>query len=408
MESYNDKTAVLTIFSKNYLHFVRTLFFSVRQYHPEWVRFGLLVDKLYKEFNPTDEPFNLIEVSQLDLPHPRKFLFRYTQLEANTAVKPYAINHLFDMGFKRVIYLDPDIFLYHRMDEVDHLLNKGSLMVLTPHLLAPVNDNFLPNETSVLQTGTFNLGFIALGRHPDLYPFLAWWKDRLEYDCIVDLPGGLFIDQKWLNLAPGLFDDVHILRHPGYNAAYWNLKQRSISIIRDNWVVNGRPLVFFHFSGLNPAKPSELSRHQNRFSMSDIGVVQVLVLRYIHELHLNGFEQFKDIPYFFNYFSDGTPIRDIIRWTYRSSQENQKTAGEDPFSSPWDWLNRPGQGQYRKKPLVTNLMAELWKRRADLQRAFPDPWDRDRNNFCRWFIASAEREMALPSVFIDPVRNSLL
>jgi hypothetical protein len=101
---------------------------------------------------------------------------------------------------------------------------------------------------------TYNLGFLAVSRHPSLATFLTWWKDKLEFRCVVDIERGLFVDQKWMDLAPGLFDDVAILRHAGYNVAYWNLRQRAM-VVEDGGqiAVNGQPLRFFHFSGVDPA-----------------------------------------------------------------------------------------------------------------------------------------------------------
>ena len=37
-------------------------------------------------------------------------------------------------------------------------------------------------------------------------------------------------DQRWLDLVPALFDDVHIVRDPGCNVAYWNLPERYVTL----------------------------------------------------------------------------------------------------------------------------------------------------------------------------------
>jgi hypothetical protein len=108
------RTAVCTICSKNYLHYARTLMGSLRAAHPEWAPYVLLVDELRGEVDPAGEPFTVVEVSALPLPSPAQFLFRYTILEVNTAVKPWLLEWLFDQeeGFDRVVYLDPDILVY--------------------------------------------------------------------------------------------------------------------------------------------------------------------------------------------------------------------------------------------------------------------------------------------------------
>ena len=101
-----------------------------------------------------------------------------------------------------------------------------------------------------------------------------------------------------MDLAPGMFRDVHLLTHEGYNVAYWNLPHRSVSRNGDRGcTVNGVPLVFFHFSGVDPREPESLSRHQNRYRLSDVGAVAPLVREYCQRLVDNGLNSRDDWPY---------------------------------------------------------------------------------------------------------------
>ena len=78
---------------------------------------------------------------------------------------------------------------------------------------------------------------------------------------------GYFVDQRWMDLAPGLIPSLFVLRDPGYNVAYWNLSSRDVRRTGDGYTVNGRPLRFFHFSGYDPAQPQLLSKHQDRIEL---------------------------------------------------------------------------------------------------------------------------------------------
>ena len=206
------RVAVFTIVSKNYLHFARTLMDSLRTVHPGWTRFVLLVDEVRGDFDPKQEKFTLVEVSDLPLPDKQKFLFRYSILELNTAVKAWMIEYLFfQKSFERVVYLDPDIFVYRRMTEVEEPLDAGALMVLTPHLTGQLPDDKKPGESEIVKSGAYNLGFIALAAHPKLSSFLSWWKSKLELNCVVDIPAGLFVDQKWIDLLGLGIDRVPVL-----------------------------------------------------------------------------------------------------------------------------------------------------------------------------------------------------
>lgn len=174
------------------------------------------------------------------------FFFQYSVLELNTAVKPWAMQYLLERGYEKVIYIDPDILLYGPLREVLGLLDSGASIVLTPHLLAPIDDGARPTELDIRRAGTYNLGFCAVKKSPIALNMLSWWQTKLERDCVVDFERGVFVDQSWMDLVPGMFDGVEILRHPGYNVAYWNLAERLVQGDETDAVtVNGAPLVFF-------------------------------------------------------------------------------------------------------------------------------------------------------------------
>ena len=62
---------------------------------------------------------------------------------------------------------------------------------------------------------------------PAAHAFLRWWRERLRDHCRLDTAHGMFYDQRWLDLVPGLFGDVGVLRDPAYDTAWWNVAQRS-------------------------------------------------------------------------------------------------------------------------------------------------------------------------------------
>src|SRR5262249_18866696 len=89
--------------------------------------------------------------------------------------------------------------------------------------------------------------------------FLSWWAERLETQCVFDPPKGLYRDQGWLALVPCYFE-YHILRDPGCNVAYWNVRERNVTWTGKRYKVDGGPLRSFHFSGFDPAAPGQVSR----------------------------------------------------------------------------------------------------------------------------------------------------
>lgn len=404
--SLASRRIVCTIVSRNYIHFARTLMDSVRAVHPDWEQYVLIVDEMGDGADLSNEKFEVVNVRGIGIPDFQKFFFRYSILEANTAVKPWFLDWLFrEKNADRVTYFDPDIFVYRPLFELERELDKGNFMVLTPHLTGDLRDGKKPNEFEIMQAGCYNLGFLALAKHQNLHPFLKWWQIRLEYDCIVDFARGLFVDQKWIDLVPGLFDAVSVLRHPGYNIAYWNLLHRKVTKSGDKYFVNDLDLAFFHFSGLNPGAPKDLSKHQDRFQIDNLGVTRELIEGYCKAVCGNGLEQNRNKPYSFGKFADGAQLPLVIRKYYRQNAQAQEYAGNDPFSSDHAYLNAPW-GE-KKQPIVTVLMRYLWENQPELKERYPDLEGGDRKAFVIRFPEFA-KDFGIPGRFVPKVRNRFL
>jgi glycosyltransferase involved in cell wall biosynthesis len=325
------RTAAFTIIAPNRRHYARLLMASIAEHEPAWDRVALMVGATEP---PALEPgFTIETLEALPLPRPRAFTFRYTIRELCPAVKPWMFAHLFALGYDRVVYFDPDIALFSSLAEL-RTVELDTLMLLTPHVTVPIDGDDPTGERPFLQSGAYNLGFLAVWRHPAQQDFLRWWQSRLETRCVAEVERGLFVDQKWLDLAPGLFPGVAVLRHDGWNVAYWNLRQRTVRNGGGRLTVNGAPLRFFHFSGVEPTLPGLVSKHDARLSLDEIGAARPLVERYREALREQGQAEFERAPYAYARFVDGSPIPDAARLAYRRSAELQEACGDDPFAHP--------------------------------------------------------------------------
>jgi glycosyltransferase involved in cell wall biosynthesis len=363
------RTAAFSIISPNYQHSARVLMASVKRNHPDWDRFVLISGKTSVPAG-AHEPFTTVPLAALPLPSPRQFCFRYTILELNTAVKPWMFENLFERGYDRVVYFDPDIVIYSPLAELD-TAPPQTFLTLTPHLTGSISGDEHPSERTILQAGTYNLGFLAVSRRPSLAGFLRWWQEKLEFQCVVDTARGLFVDQKWMDLAPGLFPDVAILRHEGYNVAYWNLGQRTVVGNGANATVNGQPLRFFHFSGFDPAVPAMVSKHDPGQTLSSAGDAGKLIEDYAVALRSAGHETFRHAPYSYGVFSDGTRVADAARVAYRHSIELQTACGPDPFEHPELFRGFRDRSQSTLAAKAGLLSYRILSRARPLVRLFP-------------------------------------
>lgn len=391
---------VFTIASKNYLAYVNVLMASLAKVNPEYKLFLCLADRIDGHFNSADEPYTVVEVEQLEIPHFSDFILRYDIMEFNTAVKPFMFRWLFDhTELDTVIYLDPDIQAFSKFGRLEVMLNQGASIVLTPHITAPSEDGKNPNDYHFLQTGVFNLGFITVRRCEESLAFIDWWGRRLSTDCIVDFQGGLFVDQKWCDLAPCFLDNLKILRDEGYNAAYWNLAQRKISKVKnDQWLVNNSPLAFFHFSGVNPADLHLVSKHQNRFTWKDIPDAQPLFRAYNDALMQAGWKKSSGWPYAFDEILGWKKINHAVRLFYRAVQP-QPIDVELGEAGGYirDICNQPCHELCADNEIrVSRLMYFIHSNRRDLHAVFElDNLD-GRKKYSTWFEQAGPREYNFP------------
>jgi SAM-dependent methyltransferase len=242
-------------------------------------------------------PFRILGMEELGIPNWEWMKENYNITELNTAVKPFVFLALFDLhpGLP-VIYLDPDIIVTSRLAEVEDAFARGADAVLAPHITEPAEFAEFDDQ-KFLQFGIYNLGFCAIRDTPQARRVVSWWGRRLERLCVIDLPAGLFVDQKWADLLPAFIDRVHVLRHPGYDVAYWNLSQRRVSRDGDRWLVNGEELRFAHFSGAVIGSPTVFSRHTAVFNRRNIGELSALLAHYEHRLAVNGHAHYRTLPY---------------------------------------------------------------------------------------------------------------
>ena len=400
-----------TICSSNYLAYARTLYASLKSADPEAAEGFILflVDDDLPEAEKQKDEFRIILAKQLNIPEFWDMAFRYSVMEFNTAVKPFCIQYIHDhIGSDAAIYLDPDIYVLSPLNAVHAALDNQADVVLTPHICNPLKDEKHPHDITFMQTGIYNLGFGAFADTTSCRDLIAWWAVQLKKNCRVDLENGIFVDQKFMDMAPAFVNKCEILRHPGYNIAYWNLLNRTVEKSGSQYFINGEPISFFHFSVIVPGNYSIFSKHQDRFEPTDLGECAELFETYLTQLEFWGHSELKNIPYAYNYFSNGEKIPDLLRKIYSRTQDTSTLGKDKIFSPDVEWANAPAKDiSSRLGVPATLVMEEIWSARPDLNTIFAIHTDIGFEQFCRWFIASAPSEYDLPQSLVEPVQNAL-
>lgn len=316
---------------------------NVRKYHEEAQLHVLLVDKVQngqvadkiKEYEDVADFHYVEEIGIKDI---KSMAFKYDVVELNTAVKPYFMEFLLEkFEYDNLMYIDADILLFHRLDRVYEELEQHSV-ILTPHLLSVEEDRdtCISKTQDFLRYGIYNLGFIAVRNNEAGREAIRWWKQKLHDKCYLSEKEFLAWDQKWMDFAPALLDDVYILRDPGHNVAFWNIQGRFISRKNEEYYVNEKfPLVFYHFSHYRLSRKDtivDLEPKTRKMPLTEREDLKQLFEIYYQSVMENDYEFFSKISYGYGYYEDGNAISKEDRDVYKEMLERGKVEKENPFS----------------------------------------------------------------------------
>lgn len=329
---------VFTSISLNYLPKACVLAESLKKYHPDWNFHLLISDKLPSEDKESIQAEldnarfdKVVWIDQLDIPNLYNWIFKHTVVELCTAVKGSYLQQLVKEGSNKIMYIDPDIAIFNDLSQLDEWLDAHDIL-LTPHLLDYADDLNAINENEIdgaMRHGIFNLGFLAVNpTRPEGKRFASWWAYRLLNFCHADYDRGLFTDQKWCDHVPALFEDMYIIRDPGYNVASWNINKRILSISEDGQIlVNDKyPLRFYHFTGYDSGAGDFMT---HRYSDQNT-LVEEIWAWYGRAIKRMSQEKWGSLPCYYNFYNNGAKISTEDRRYYRERQDLQE-AYPNPF-----------------------------------------------------------------------------
>jgi len=336
-----------TICAKNYIGLAKILEQSLKLYDPD-IDFKIIIADEIQETNLIPEnAFIAKNILPINSTLWQEMTFKYNLTEFCTAIKPFSFKYLFDkFKYEKIIYLDPDILVYSSINDIINKLDNYNI-ILTPHI---VNFYFKYTgeleEKSYLNSGVFNLGFLALHDGKETNKFLSWWSERLIKFCYNEILDAYFTDQKWMDLIPCFFDSekLFICRHPGYNIAPWNFFEREIFIENGEYRVRERnkynnqhsfPIIFVHYSGFNYMQLLSGNVHHKNinsdFNYSDIQLLFEYYQKYLIQ-NKEYFEKYISLNYDYNYFDNNKPILMFHRRLFRGLLNKGEIIAE-PFKT---------------------------------------------------------------------------
>lgn len=381
---------------------------SARACHPD-ARFVVLVAGSGASPQMFDGLYDrVIAAAELDFDGLADMCFRYSLSELCFALKPWALRHLLEESVDGpIFYFDSDIELFSPLIEAEAALAQGANLVLTPHILRPGRDQ--EHEKALLRAGSFNAGFVAIAPTPAARAFVAWWGDRVRTGGTHDPLEGTYGDQKWLELAPSICEGVTVLRHPGYNFAYWNAHERPLRCLGEVWTAADWPLRFVHYSRWD-LRQQGAEQYLARFFVAGYQAFADLFAEYRQKVHD---ESLACAPPAEAAIELDAPaaVPQLMREAYARHATAVDGDAAAVLAHVAAVLNAPSPAHRDTPDLadmpITILYDEIWRHYADLRGRFAIAKPAGRIAYLRWLVDTGGAQLAIPKAFLGQAQAAL-
>ena len=233
-----------TLFDRNYLFKGLALHDSLQRHVGDFTLWVLCMDDIvYEVLDKMHLPqVELISLAQFEDEDLLRAKVTRTQVEYCWTCTPslplYLLDHV--PGIEMITYLDADLFFFGEPAGAYAEMSGGSIGIVE-HRFS------LKDEYKAESSGIYNVAFMVFKNDKQARECLEWWRDRCNEWCYFRLEDGKMGDQKYLDDWPERFDGLVVLQHPGVGLAPWNLRSHKIASKGGRLLVEGRPLVFYHF-----------------------------------------------------------------------------------------------------------------------------------------------------------------
>ena len=342
-KTFMMKKCAFTICAKNYIGLALSLKKSVEANSTDVDFYIFVADEIEGTIELPDSCIKEAKgICGLDDKLWYEMAFMFDLVEFCTAIKPYCFKYLMDSGYDKLIYFDPDIFIFDSIDFIYEKLDQYKC-ILTPHV---INPHQLPEEVRQerdpwgLMSGINNLGFAAFRKCETTEQVIDWWGTKLQRYAVSEVSEGLFTDQKWTDYMMAMYDsgEIWISKHLGMNFAPWNYHERDVCLENGKYIVKRRycekewkdSLVFFHCSGYDYTSLMEGCPKTDRVTNVYRENILDLLKACGNRLNNSDFRKYLFLNYSYNSFNDGMVINSFIRRQFRRLRMEDYELG-NPF-----------------------------------------------------------------------------
>lgn len=190
----------------------------------------------------------VIQLSEIETYFPDLLIAKANRkkVEYYFTLSPYLPSYLFEkyQEVQQITTLDADILFFSDPAIIFKTYPTASILI-TPHA-------FHKGIEYMCKWGIYNVSFQSFKRTEEAILCLDIWKKQCFDWCYdeIDLTGTKFADQKYLDDWPILYRSLCVINISSVGLAPWNIKNHIISTHNHKILVDGIPLVYYHFHGL--------------------------------------------------------------------------------------------------------------------------------------------------------------
>lgn len=240
---------ICTMFDHRYVQRGLVLYHSLMRHSPQSVLHVLCLSEKCREqlealHLPGLQPISLAELEENDP------ALRTAKTDGRSMVEYY-----FTLSPCLPLFLlrrhQMDVLAYVDADAAFYGAPESVLPSMQGYSVGIVGHRFAARLKHLEKYGKYNVGFQVFRNDATGIACLEWWRKSCLEWCHDRLEDDRFADQKYLDSWPARFNALE-LPQKGLNVAPWNLERYTFTEECGRILVDGEPLLFYHFHGLKP------------------------------------------------------------------------------------------------------------------------------------------------------------